>query len=1314
MAARPHLEIRQDTFDLRDQIHPDDHNNIQQGILEAVYHSDEEHSVLEDDSDGEDRDDYMDDDGSSSLSIPNESIDFDLVYALHSFAATVEGQANVVKGDSLFLMDDSNSYWWLVRVLKTQEVGYIPAENIETPFERLARLNKHRNIDLASATQVEMRDALDPANSRERLHANTARVVTPSPLPGQRGISQAAARRSVAFTPSMSVHRYPPAVWNEDEEDEDDETEWDLDGYEDEDPDLADEQAQMEEQLRTMEADDGMSWEDGAVEEAQKLGQATTSAQNLTRPAETQDQSPSQPPVRQAIHPAQQPANEIPPNLSAISKPSDPALATDTRKLTATPSIARDPALIADEPPQRLQPAQPVTLLPSAIMAQQEAERKRTREEIEALEAAQKRARGKITPEQQRPQQGGKLRKERNEPEEEPKEKKSRSGIFGIFGRKKDKSSKSSVTSSTTSLESTSDLRISDDSSISANPQQDGNSPVTVSARQQQQQQILQQQPGYRNGGVDPKRTHSSPTGQQDPISQHASQLRDYDMQQQKIFHEYLTRSPSSPPEASYGLASAPLMPYSQSFSSSSSSTNNLSPTATRPRPGSLILAPSTADGQGVPDLSVVRIFAGKHVQTEATFKTVLLNSSTTSSDLVKQALQRFRLPAGEDPSQYYLSMKQVEGSFAILRSEERPLGVFESLVEAAMELPRVKRSSVGSISSVNSNLSMHPAIKKLAMNDFTDDSAVKFYLNKKLREGETESPDGMGEEDVTLIAEGSIAEEQRSQYLSAAPLSPAQERFSSPGHRFSMQVLIYPDDLPEDMVFDTQTEAIVFKTTVKDRPQSDLSTVSGVSLSYRRKIFTFPKNITVAEVVEIGLERFGIVEGVVDGGDEIEDKSLKRRSSSRVRYTLHVEIGGKARELSSSSRIMDAYTRPPTFKPADNRSSKRRSVDSAMLLGSVEDVSPDDPTFILRRAVAYRHSTSRNRLSAPLDEYALQKLQLHRESVSSSASDVTIPGEESKRQQSQRSQKEIIAAQREASRATQRAILSTQTNASHGVDVLLPGNVMIRSVRYEVDERTRYSYIDADGETYDVSEIIEEELSNDLQRTGGTDLLKSVKEVPSDKLDRVLNKIKDGKGSGKLPSAQRSDSLRSRRSSSPSLYSYAERESIQENVQTSRTNTPLASIMNPKNPVSSIVSGRTASALARLAASNSKYSNVHGRQDSIASMLSDLQSGYRSPTPGTPPYQSTRAASALRRPKPFIPKDDFGLSNMLAVIELGGSVRTPTPPPSDFVEEFFFGKKLDVESLHPAVQEIYADSFKQLEAMDTILDELLATTGHS
>lgn len=139
---------RQDTFDLRNDIIPDDLNVSHPDS--NVYTSDEEHSVMEEDSSGEEGEGEFaeGDDASSSLSIPSEVIDFDLVYSLHTFVATVEGQANVVKGDSLFLMDDSNSYWWLVRVLKTQEIGYIPAENIETPFERLARLNKHRNVDV--------------------------------------------------------------------------------------------------------------------------------------------------------------------------------------------------------------------------------------------------------------------------------------------------------------------------------------------------------------------------------------------------------------------------------------------------------------------------------------------------------------------------------------------------------------------------------------------------------------------------------------------------------------------------------------------------------------------------------------------------------------------------------------------------------------------------------------------------------------------------------------------------------------------------------------------------------------------------------------------------------------------------------------------------------------------------------------------------------------------------------------------------------------------------------------------------------------
>ncbi|CAG8754871.1 14937_t:CDS:2, partial [Cetraspora pellucida] len=98
--------------------------------------------------------------------------------SLPTFHATVEGQANVVKGDSLSLLDDSNSYWWLVKVLPSDEIGYIPAENIETPFERLARLNKHRNINLTSSQNNTESD-----NSISKISTNQVKAVTfASPL----------------------------------------------------------------------------------------------------------------------------------------------------------------------------------------------------------------------------------------------------------------------------------------------------------------------------------------------------------------------------------------------------------------------------------------------------------------------------------------------------------------------------------------------------------------------------------------------------------------------------------------------------------------------------------------------------------------------------------------------------------------------------------------------------------------------------------------------------------------------------------------------------------------------------------------------------------------------------------------------------------------------------------------------------------------------------------------------------------------------------------------------------------------------------
>ncbi|KAJ1567294.1 hypothetical protein HK405_006455 [Cladochytrium tenue] len=101
----------------------------------------------------------------------NESIDYGLVYARHTFVANLEGQVCVLKGDALDMLDDSNSYWWLVKCIKTDEIGYIPAENVETPFERLARLNSARNVQLATATQADFND-VRPEQDGRRLRFN--------------------------------------------------------------------------------------------------------------------------------------------------------------------------------------------------------------------------------------------------------------------------------------------------------------------------------------------------------------------------------------------------------------------------------------------------------------------------------------------------------------------------------------------------------------------------------------------------------------------------------------------------------------------------------------------------------------------------------------------------------------------------------------------------------------------------------------------------------------------------------------------------------------------------------------------------------------------------------------------------------------------------------------------------------------------------------------------------------------------------------------------------------------------------------------
>ena len=738
-------------------------------------------------------------------------------------------------------------------------------------------------------------------------------------------------RKSVHFTSIRNHYRYVPALREGEVEEEDDE--WETGGFRDEDLELAGDPLYMDgmdtdDDFVGLDIDDGMDWENEGAEEiharqvpipdalqpgslreqqqqqmlrAQQQQQLQQQQQEILEQQQQQQkllqqkqleaerqQAAQQAEVEKkqqqkaqqesllASNSREQLVQDVHPPQTQTARRIDPADATETRKMTATPNIAKE---VDDRPSS--QPS-----LPSIIV---EEERKRVRDDESSDESTKKKPKGKdrmpppVSSATYNRPQPAKLRKERSTSsnggdttDEEGSQKKKKGSVFGgLFTRKKEKKDKQ--TTSVGSIESAESL-VREEPARPRNGNSDGTiSPTTVAAQQQQQALNIKNAPS-------PSEQEAPSTPDRTTVSPHTHSLRQRDQQQQALYLQYLNRSPASPPEAqpSYGLQSASSVMLSPSNSA-------LGPPQPRPRPGSLIITNSSSNDVQA-NLNVIRVFAGKNLQTEATFKTVLLNASTTSSELVLQALQRFRLPAAENDNHYYLTVKQVEGgAFAVLEAHEKPLVVFETLVNETIEVPKLNRNSVGSISSIASNLSMHPAITKLSMNDFTDDSSVKVYLNRRTDDTDDDS-NGPDDDDtvtanVSFGSESDVVSPQKGQYLAA---SSGPDRFTSPSIRFPLQVVIYAEDLPEDMQFHPTTEAIVYKSSLPD-PTSPVL----VSPALRRKIFMLPKNVTAAEVTEIGLERFGIQDGVVDGGDEVEDKTTKRRSGVRVRYGLTVSVDG-------------------------------------------------------------------------------------------------------------------------------------------------------------------------------------------------------------------------------------------------------------------------------------------------------------------------------------------------------------------------------------------------------------------------------------
>ena len=205
---------------------------------------------------------------------------------------------------------------------------------------------------------------------------------------------------------------------------------------------------------------------------------------------------------------------------------------------------------------------------------------------------------------------------------------------------------------------------------------------------------------------------------------------------------------------------------------------------------------------------------------------------------------------------------------------------------------------------------------------------------------------------------------------------------------------------------------------------------------------------------------------------------------------------------LGPSSKVVDAYTAPPAYKHYERNSKefRRRSMDASWNLPSTSDLQPNDPTFIIRKATYKNNSIvsidgpiPRKLLRPPLaDRSASGTVKPSLSSTSVYATPLTELPPDLERTVSPppQTQRDIIAAQRAASRANQQRIMTAvaRKNSLQGVDVVMQDRSTIRSSK-DSTNTMRYSYIGVDGAETDISEIVEMEWRKDSsirQETNG------------------------------------------------------------------------------------------------------------------------------------------------------------------------------------------------------------------------------------
>ncbi|KAF9156175.1 hypothetical protein BG015_006911 [Linnemannia schmuckeri] len=830
---------------LQHQMDIDMQRNHHDDLSEEIEDEDDEFDddVEEDEVDEEMMDEEDDDEGSEAISLTEDDIDFNLVYAFHTFVATQEGQASVVRNDSLMLLEDANVYWWLVRVLKTGVIGYIPAENIETPFERLARLNTYRNVSLTApspewGTFDEHIQPLDPAVLEQR----------------------AANRRSVVFTAQNEFLEASETEWT-DEEDE--EGGWYEDGEEEgeeedneEDEDGADEEYEDESgsmvegavygaatsiDIASTNKDDtlnsthnqgygGINVKSELQLEAERVQEEILSEQRkheemLAMKTMEREQVYS----HQAQQAAEEDDNESEDEEVQVTnryrKPlldeDDLFFSSEKRVISLTPPIARDDNLIHRESPTK-------------------ARSSRFSGETTPRHSPQPSQLSQQPPSQQQRQTSPLtiVRSSSIDSEEEAREKMKKS----MAERKEAK--------------------------ISAIL---GNGP---------QEPIVRKSKEEYERGLPPEAVVVKKPGKFKSLFSVGKSSKDKERKEKERLEKERLKNlaKSSASTATAANASSNSGISNNLFRTRSNSNGSVGSSSTAPSITTNPLSPTVVKKEeSQQDIMTLRVYPGNVDFGASMYKTVVVTPATMSSDVAHQAVVKFRLaPDGTaSTGDFFLTVKGVDGDETVLQATDKPMAIYQSLTaHLTTPLPanhRLSISSVSSMMSVNSTGSQSsssnqppgtPTLRRTGSGrPEPQQRSIRFLLNKKIKRT------------------GSVSAASSS--MPSTPTTPTapQEDF------FWVKVVCQAQDLPQSMVLLEGMGNAIEKADSRTHGQSFATKVE----------HWIPMHSTsnAGDVIFKTLEKVGIRSGVVDGVPEhvLVAKRLAVPHGLVIEYQLGLKI---------------------------------------------------------------------------------------------------------------------------------------------------------------------------------------------------------------------------------------------------------------------------------------------------------------------------------------------------------------------------------------------------------------------------------------